>query len=79
MADPNFFTLKLFFESQLKKLSIGNEFGSKIVVEGFLGKIKNVIDLEGMLTKIEFEKGELCLDTSVKDFVKLLEKVGDSK
>ncbi len=80
MSDSNFFTLKLYLESQLKKLSIGNEFGSKVVIEGFLGEIKNVVDLEETLTKIEFERGELCLDINIKDFVRLLEKkMQDSK
>ena len=74
MAIPNFFSLKLNSEAQLKKLSIGNEFGSKIVIEGFLGELKQLTDFEETLVRIEFERGEINLDISLQELVKALEK-----
>jgi hypothetical protein len=65
------FTLKLKAEAQLKNLSIGGDFGPKVIVEGVLGEIKQLTDFEGTLLKIEFEEGELCLDASFKDLAQL--------
>lgn len=68
------FTLKLNSETQLTKLTVGSEFGSKVVVEGSLGKIKELLDLEGAVLKIEFEDGEIYLDISLQDLLKSLNK-----
>jgi hypothetical protein len=78
VATSNFFTLKLCSEKQLKKLSIGNEFGSKVIIEGFLGEIKKVANFEGTLVRIEFEKGEINIDINLQDIARLLKKEGDN-
>lgn len=79
MTDSNFFTLKLSSETQLRRLSIGNEFGSKVVVEGFLGEIRSVTDFEGTLVRMEFEKGEISLDIDLKDIARLLKKTDETE
>lgn len=55
-------------------MSIGNEFGPKVVIEGFLGEIKRVSDFEETLVRIEFEKGEISIDMNLQEFVRLLKK-----
>ncbi len=74
MVTPIFFSVKLNSQTQLSKLSIGNEFGPKVVIEGFLGEIKRVSDFEETLVRIEFEKGEISIDMNLQEFVRLLKK-----
>lgn len=74
MVTPIFFSVKLNSKTQLSKLSIGNEFGPKVVLEGFLGEIKRVSDFEETLVRIEFEKGEISIDMNLQEFVRLLKK-----
>jgi hypothetical protein len=68
------FTLRLNSQTQLTKLSVGSEFECKVVVEGSLGKIKKLLDLEGTVLKIEFEEGEIYLDVNLQDLLKSLNK-----
>jgi len=72
MNSEALFTLKLNSEAQLKKLILGHEFNSKVIVEGSIGSIKKLEYFEGTLLKMEFEKGEIYLDIDLRDFTRLL-------
>ncbi len=73
-TNRHMFSLELKSKSHLKSLTLSNEKGVNVVIEGCLGSLENLNLTEGVVLEINCAHGSLKMDVDEKDLKKLLSK-----
>ena len=68
------FSIELKSKKFVKNLSIPDE-GGKVVIEGYLGKLKSLKILENVMLEIEGDFGSFCLDFDELEMAKMIPKM----
>jgi hypothetical protein len=71
-AEEHSFSIEMKSERCVKKMSFLDEENSHVFFEGFLGKLKNIAMVEGVMLEIEGRNGVLKLDITQKEIEKCL-------
>jgi hypothetical protein len=61
------FSIEMKTQSAVRKMSILDEENSQVFFEGFLGKLKNINMIEGVMLEIEGANGTIKLDITQKE------------
>ena len=77
-VEEHSFSIEMKSERSIKKISFLNENGY-IFFEGFLGELKNISMIEGVMLEIEGKNGVLKLDIMQHDMEKCLVMKNKSK
>ena len=73
MGSMHAFSIELKSKEFIKNLSIPSE-GGKVVIEGYLGKLKSMKVLEDVMLEIEGDFGTFCLDFDEVEIAKMIPK-----
>lgn len=68
------FSIELKSKECVKSLALPNENEGNVLIEGFLGKLKNLSFTEGIMLEIEGTNGNLRIDFTEKELKELLLK-----
>ena len=71
-VDEHAFSIEMYSNEFLKQVSISKNANDSVLIEGFLGKIKELNFVEGIMLEIKGENGVLRMDLEVEE-LKLLE------
>jgi len=71
MGSMHPFSIELKSKNHVKNLSIPAE-GGKVVIEGYLGKMKSLKIVEEVMLEIEGDYGSICLDFDEKEIEKMI-------
>ena len=74
MGSMHAFSIELKSKEFVKNLSIPDE-GGKVVIEGYLGKLKSLKILENVMLEIEGDFGSFCLDFDELEMAKMIPKM----
>ena len=74
MGSMHAFSIELKSKEFIKNLSIPSE-GGKVVIEGYLGKLKSLKVLEDVMLEIEGDFGSIFLDFDEMEISKLVPKM----
>lgn len=77
MGSMHAFSIELKSKEFVKNLSIPNE-GGKVVIEGYLGKMKGLKIVEDVLLEIEGDYGSIFLDFDELEIAKMIPKMIES-
>lgn len=72
--DEHMFSIELNTKEHIKRLSLPNENGGTVLIEGFLGELQNIGFTEGVMLEIQGSHGTLKMDLDEKEMEKLLPK-----
>ena len=73
MDSMHAFSIELKSKEFVKNLSIPNE-GGKVVIEGYLGKLKSLKILNDVMLEIEGDYGSIILDFDELEIAKMIPK-----
>ena len=68
------FSIELKSKKFVKNLILPDE-GGKVVIEGFLGRMKSMKIIEEVMLEIEGDLGSICIDFDEKEIEKILPKM----
>jgi len=68
------FSIELKSKEYVKRVSIPNETGDNVLIEGFLGELEELGLVEGVMLKIKGASGILRMDLQEKELKELLPK-----
>jgi hypothetical protein len=71
-VEEHSFSIEMKTEHCVKKMSFLDEENSHVFFEGFLGKLKNIAMVEGVMLEIEGKNGVLKLDITQQEMEKCL-------
>ncbi len=66
------FSIELTSKNFVKRLAIPSDSDDKVLIEGFLGELKEIGITEGVVLEIQGTNGILRIDLSVEELRKLL-------
>lgn len=70
------FSIELDSRNYVKCISILNESGDCVLIEGYLGELEEVDLIEGIMLEIRGTNGTLRMDLNEEELKKLLKKKG---
>ena len=73
-VDEHMFSIELKSKEYIKSLALPSEHEGNVLIEGFLGKLKNLRFTEGIMLEIEGTNGSLRMDFTEKEWRELLPK-----
>ena len=74
MGSMHPFSIELKSKKFVKNLVIPDE-GGKVVIEGFLGRVKSMKIVEDVMLEIEGDLGSICIDFDEKEIEKIIPKM----
>lgn len=66
------FSIEIKSERYIQRISFRDKENSKVFFEGFLGELKNVVMVEGVMLEVEGKNGVLKLDITQQEMEKCL-------
>jgi len=66
------FSIELDDKEQMKRFSILNGSGNRVLVEGFLGKLKEISLIEGLMLEVRCSNGILRMDMTEEELRRTL-------
>lgn len=73
-TDEHMFSIELNSKDHVKNLALSNAEGDKVLLEGFLGKLRNLSFTEGIMLEIRGTNGSLRMDFTEEELKGLLPK-----
>lgn len=65
--DEHAFSIEMYSNEFLKQVSISKNTNDSVLIEGFLGKIKELNFVEGLMLEIKGENGVLRMDLELEE------------
>ena len=72
------FSIELESKQYVKRITMSNEAGDRVVIEGFLGELGELSFVENAMLEIKGVNGTLRMDLNEEEFRKLL-SIGEKK
>jgi hypothetical protein len=66
-VDEHAFSIEMYSNEFLKQVSISKNTNDSVLIEGFLGKIKELNFVEGLMLEIKGENGVLRMDLELEE------------
>jgi hypothetical protein len=74
-ADEHAFSIEMYSNAFLKQISISKNTNDSVLIEGFLGKIKELNFVEGVMLEIKGENGVLRMDLALEELKLLIRQI----
>ena len=73
-TDKHMFSIQLKSKDHVKSLAFPNEQDGNVLIEGFLGQLKNLTVTEGIMLEVNGQNGRLRIDLTERELQRLLHK-----